>query len=192
MSAGIQPDHGVSAYDAVIGRRSVRRFLSDPVPDAVIDAVLAAASRAPSGQNMQPWFVHVVTGDAQARLSAAVTEAVKAGERSDEYDYFPKEIREPYRARRRKVGFDLFAIYGVRRDDLAGREQALLLNFRLLRSPGRAVLHDGARLGLWRVDRHGQPHDERHDGGARIRSCHLSAAGLGGIRRRGTQGVAGA
>jgi len=129
------PDPAVSAYDAVTGRRSVRAFLADAVPDETVDRILSAAARAPSGQNMQPWLVHVVTGDTRARLCREVASAVRQGERSDEYAYFPPEIREPYRARRRKVGFDLFAIYGIGRDDIAGRQEALLRNFDFFGAP---------------------------------------------------------
>lgn len=131
----VDPDPTVSALDAVAGRRSIRRFLPDPVPDAAIEGILAAASRAPSGQNMQPWLVHVVTGSIRARLCREVTDAVRAGERSDEYMYFPTEIREPYRARRRKIGFDLFAIYGIGREDVVGRQDALLRNFDFFGAP---------------------------------------------------------
>ncbi|WP_340267016.1 nitroreductase [Sphingobium mellinum] len=131
----VDPDKRVSAYDAIAGRRSVRAFLPVPVADEVIDQILTAASRAPSGQNMQPWQVHVVTGDTRARLCAEVTAAVSAGERSDEYPYFPADIREPYRSCRRKVGFDLFAIYGIGRDDLEGRQRALLRNFDFFGAP---------------------------------------------------------
>ena len=131
----VEPDITVSAFDAVAGRRSIRRFLPDPVPGEVVDRILAAASRAPSGQNMQPWLVQVVTGDTRSRLCEVVADAVRAGERSDEYRYFPSEIRDPYRSRRRKVGFDLFAIYGVERDDHAGRQAALLRNFDFFGAP---------------------------------------------------------
>ncbi len=84
---------------------------------------------------MQPWHVHVITGDTRARLCAEVAAAVKAGEHSDEYPYFPVDIREPYRARRRKVGFDLFAIYGIGRDNHEGRQHALLRNFDFFGAP---------------------------------------------------------
>lgn len=47
----------------------------------------------------------------------------------------PKQIREPYLSRRRKVGFDLFATYGIDRHDLAGRQRALLANFEFFGAP---------------------------------------------------------
>ncbi len=45
----------VEVIDAVQGRRSIRRFLPDPIDETIVRAVLDAASRAPSGTNIQPW-----------------------------------------------------------------------------------------------------------------------------------------
>jgi nitroreductase len=39
---------------ALMTRRSIRAFLPEPVPRADIEAILEAASRAPSGTNTQP------------------------------------------------------------------------------------------------------------------------------------------
>lgn len=130
-----QADISVSAFSAVTGRHSTRRFLSTPVPEDRVYEILAAASRAPSGQNMQPWLVHYVTGDTRSRLSQEVMDAAQRGERSDEYAYFPQQIREPYLSRRRKVGYDLFETYGVARDDLIGRKDAFLRNFDFFGAP---------------------------------------------------------
>jgi nitroreductase len=120
---------------AIAGRKSVRSFLPKPVDDALITDIISAAARAPSGQNMQPWLIHFVTGDTREELCKQVKGAVERGERSDDYPYFPKEIREPYLSRRRKVGFDLFAIYGVERHDVEGRKRALLRNFDFFGAP---------------------------------------------------------
>jgi nitroreductase len=122
-------------FAAVFGRKSIRQFLNRPVDETLVYEILDAAARAPSGQNMQPWLVHYVTGETRNQLCEAVIVAASAGQRSDDYDYFPKEIREPYIARRRKVGFDLFAIYGIARDDFEGRKRALLRNFQFFDAP---------------------------------------------------------
>lgn len=124
-----------AVVDAVAGRRSIRRFLPTPIPDEVVLNILAVASRAPSGQNMQPWLVHFVSGETRSRLSCEVIAAAQRGERSDEYAYFPDKIREPYLSRRRKVGYDLFALYGVDRNDLEGRKRAMLRNFEFFGAP---------------------------------------------------------
>jgi nitroreductase len=128
-------DDRLSAREAIVGRRSVRGFLPKPVPAETIRSILADAARAPSGTNSQPWFVHVVTSAARDRVSTAVLEAARSGALSAEYPYFPDEPGEPYRSRRRKVGFDLYALYGVDRKDMEGRKRAARKNFEFFGAP---------------------------------------------------------
>lgn len=53
-------------------RRSIREFNPDPVPVDLVEQAVLAASRAPSGANLQPWrFVHVTDPDARQRVRAA-------------------------------------------------------------------------------------------------------------------------
>lgn len=140
MSVGEQPAGGNAiprhdVVEAVSGRRSIRRFLPDPVDEGVVTEILRAASRAPSGTNIQPWLVHVVTGETRERLSRAVLSAAEADEISLEYAYLPEIMKEPYRSRRRKIGFDLYEKYGVERHDMAGRKAAMLRNFSFFGAP---------------------------------------------------------
>lgn len=60
-------------------RHSVRDFLPDPVPRAVIEAAVAAAGSAPSGANQQPWHF-VAVGD--PAIKARIREAAEAEERA--------------------------------------------------------------------------------------------------------------
>ena len=46
--------------DVISSRKSIRRYLPDPVPDDVIDKVLEAARWAPTGENYQPWRFIVI------------------------------------------------------------------------------------------------------------------------------------
>jgi len=113
-----------AAVDAAItSRRSVRAFLPTPVPRPVIEQILAVASRAPSGTNTQPWKVTVLTGDAKARLSAAIHQAYddpqERARHTEEYDYYPTEWAPPYVDRRRKVGWDLYGLLGIAKTDKA-------------------------------------------------------------------------
>lgn len=124
----------VTALEAVAGRRSIRRFRDTPVDDQVVRQILKLASRAPSGTNSQPWKVYVVTGDARAAVSTSVIAAATAGERREEYPYAPSWW-EPYKARQRKVGFDLYAAYGVQREDREGRRRAAFRNFEFFGAP---------------------------------------------------------
>lgn len=126
---------GLDVRSAVTGRRSVRGFLATPVSLDTVRQILADAARAPSGTNSQPWLVHVVTGAARDRVCTAVTAAAKAGRTGKEYPYFPDDAGEPYTSRRRKVGFDLYALYGIARNDMEGRKQSMLKNFQLFGAP---------------------------------------------------------
>jgi len=47
--------------DVITGRRSIRRFTGEPVPDALLQDILTAARWAPSWANTQCWEIVVVT-----------------------------------------------------------------------------------------------------------------------------------
>ncbi|WP_321422831.1 nitroreductase family protein [uncultured Methanobacterium sp.] len=46
--------------EAIVNRRSIRKFKSDPVPDEHVTALIEAARLAPSGCNAQPWRFKIV------------------------------------------------------------------------------------------------------------------------------------
>jgi nitroreductase len=106
---------------AIRTRQSLRAFLPTPVPRATIEEILEIASRAPSGTNTQPWKVTVLTGAARQRLSDAIRAAYDDPEQrklhTEEYAYYPIKWVDPYLARRRKVGWDLYGLLKIGRDD---------------------------------------------------------------------------
>lgn len=65
-------------FQAISERRSIRKFKSRPVPRAVIEQLLLAATRAPSGKNRQPWEFIVLQGEASNKLAAMLTEKAEA------------------------------------------------------------------------------------------------------------------
>ncbi len=110
---------GNPVLEAIAGRTSVRAFKPTPVDREAIERILAVASRAASGSNTQPWKVHIVTGPARDRLTADVLHAHHHEEDQHvrEYEYYMVNWREPYLARRRKVGWGLYGILGIGRGD---------------------------------------------------------------------------
>jgi nitroreductase len=50
----------VEAIQAILTRRSIRKYTPEPVPDSLIAEVLAAAMSAPSAGNQQPWQFVVI------------------------------------------------------------------------------------------------------------------------------------
>ena len=135
IAAAAESIDKAAVIETIVNRRSIRRFLPKSVPETTVRAILSQASRAPSGTNFQPWHVHVVTGAARERLSQAVIQAAEAGAYCSEYAYAPSPLMEPYLSRRRKVGFDLYGLYGVARNDMEGRKRAALRNFAFFGAP---------------------------------------------------------
>ncbi len=125
---------------ALLTRRSVRGFLPRPVPRALIERLLTLAARAPSGTNVQPWRVHVLQGDALRRLGEALVAAHDADPQpsAPDYRYYPAQWRDPYLARRRKVGWDLYGLLGIAKGDQEAAH----------RQHGRNYTFFGAPVGL--------------------------------------------
>ncbi len=48
--------------EAIRGRRSVRKYKTDPLPEQTVRELLEIASWAPSGMNTQPWLYVVIEG----------------------------------------------------------------------------------------------------------------------------------
>jgi nitroreductase len=122
--------------EAIVGRRAVRGFLPDPVPEELVRRLLVIASRAPSGSNIQPWRVAVVTGATLRELSAdLLAEHDRGTPPAPDYDYYPARWREPYLARRREVGWGLYSAVGVARGDREGAHRQRARNHTFFGAP---------------------------------------------------------
>lgn len=142
----------MNVRDALDSRRSVRDFLPTPVPGEVIRRVLAAASRAPSGGNLQPWHIDVVAGSRLDKLKALMQRrlaAVAAGDMAEqpEYSIYPKDLVAPYRNYRFKVGEDMYARLGIPREDKAGRLRWFARNFAFFGAPMALFCSVDRRMG---------------------------------------------
>jgi nitroreductase len=124
---------------AITSRRSVRAFLPTAVRQEDIEAILKVAARAPSGTNTQPWKVYVLTGNTKERLSTEILKAYNDPEIScrhaEEYHYYPLEWVSPYIDRRRKLGWDLYSLLKITRDNKAGMHAQLGRNYTFFDAP---------------------------------------------------------
>lgn len=133
VEGGVGPEvTQVDVYEAVASRRAVRTFTDEPVPRAALERVLAAAGRSPSGGNLQPWHVHVLTGAPLAELKKRTVERAAAGDPGDERQYrmYPPEPKSPYRERQSAAAAQRFGALGVRRGDAKARRTAVAANWR--------------------------------------------------------------
>jgi nitroreductase len=127
----------VTVSEAVARRRSIRAFLPTPVDMALLRDLVDRATRAPSGGNLQPWRLHIASGDALARLKAAARERLATSVFGDgaEYAVYPKDLAEPYRSRRFAVGEAMYARLGIPREDKAARLAWFANNYALFGAP---------------------------------------------------------
>src|ERR1051325_10102181 len=118
--------------EAIATRYSCRAFRSDPVPRSVVREILDRAARAPSGGNLQPWFVHVLAGERlealKDQLRPRFAQELPRGERS-EYQVYPPDLKEPYYTRRFRVGEQLYASIGIPREDRPARYRQFGRNY---------------------------------------------------------------
>ncbi len=127
----------LSVAAALEARKSIRAFLDKPVPEFLLRSLLEKAGRSPSGGNLQPWYVYVLTGDKLARfkqdMMAVFTQSPMTA--TPEYNVYPEPMPEIYQARSRKVGTDMYALMEIERDDKKGRLQAMGRNFNFFDAP---------------------------------------------------------
>ncbi len=135
----IQTQQQAIVDEAITTRRSIRAFRPTPVAREDIEAILRVAARAPSGSNTQPWKVYVLTGEKLDRLSASINavwnDPAQLLQHKEEYDYYPREWVSPYVDRRRKVGWDLYALLGLTRENKAGMHAQHGRNFAFFDAP---------------------------------------------------------
>jgi nitroreductase len=140
--------------DALAARISTRAYLDTPVREAQLRELLSLAARAPSGGNLQPWQVHVVTGAARQSVIDAVrtTQATHPfGEPELEYQIYPKPIIDPWRARRFACGEAVYAAMEIPREDKMARLVHVARNFEFFGAPvGLFVsIHRDMQEGQW-------------------------------------------
>jgi nitroreductase len=123
--------------DAIRSRVSCRAFLDTPVPVDTLRAILETAKLAPSGGNLQPWRVHVLTGAPLQDFLGLIRSKLRDQPQGEgtEYNIYPLNLKEPYRSRRFKCGEDLYATISVPRADRPRRLAQFARNYELFGAP---------------------------------------------------------
>ncbi len=141
-----------SVEEAMLGRRSVRGYLPTPIPRETIEHLLDVAARAPSGTNMQPWRVIALAGDELTRFTDALVEAFTSGAPENvERPYYPTPMIEPYLARRRKIGWDLYGLLGIARGETDKMAAHKIRNLRYFGAPVGLIctISRALEIGSW-------------------------------------------
>jgi nitroreductase len=126
----------MDVLEAMRSRKSTRAYLDTPVARETVEAVLDAARWAPSGVNIQPWRVAVVTGSTKERISTDLFAARESRQpEKPDYAYYPAQWEEPYKSRRKASGLALYAALKISKDDTFARLKAWNNNSRFFGAP---------------------------------------------------------
>lgn len=139
----------MDVYEAVASRRAVRGFTDEPVSREVLERVLAAAARAPSGGNLQPWHAFVLTGAPLAALKKRTAERLAAGDRGDErqFQMYPPDLGAPYRERQLAAADRRYTALSVARGNERARRHAVAANWDCFGAPAALLCYIERRMG---------------------------------------------
>lgn len=121
---------------AIKKRHSTRAFSDKTVTKETIRQIIDTAKHAPSGVNMQPWKVAVLTANSKAKLSAQMVKAFREkNTETTDYQYYPTEWNEIYKSRRVATGKKLYEILDIQREDKEKRLNQWEKNYRAFDAP---------------------------------------------------------
>jgi nitroreductase len=146
-------------------RRTTRDFLPTPVPESLIDEIIADGLTSPSWSNTRPIMVAVATGEVRDRMSVEFLERWKivAPARGNRWEQFKllfsrrglptsnSLIARPYRPdllpRAQRVGAELFKHLGIDRKDRVARDAAWAKNYEFFGAPVELFILTHTSLG---------------------------------------------
>jgi nitroreductase len=134
--------HAADVFEAARTRRSIRAYKPDVIPAQTLRDIVELGKHAPSGSNIQPWQVHVLTGATLKRVGGAIQQAFLTDEPGHlrDYNYYTDPIEEPYLARRRACGWGLYGTLGIGRGDHEKSKAYRASNYVFFGAPAGLVL----------------------------------------------------
>ncbi|PVZ72303.1 nitroreductase [Pelagibaculum spongiae] len=122
-------------------RYSCREYLEQPIEPKLLQQILTVASASPSGGNIQPWQVSMVSGESLQRLTSALCAAFdKKHPQQPDYPYYPNEWLMPWDQRRRDCGKALYQALGVEASDKGKRIYQWRRNFQFFAAPSAIII----------------------------------------------------
>ncbi|MBW2053429.1 MAG: nitroreductase [Deltaproteobacteria bacterium] len=126
--------------DAVKTRKSVRAYKTDPIPKEILAEIIEASLRAPSAMNVQPWNITVVAGESLNEIRKGNIEMLGSGNMPVSDFGHSKPYEGIYKERQRALGFGLYKILGIERDDKQKRMEWTMTGFRSFDAPASIIL----------------------------------------------------
>ena len=123
--------------EAIDTRLTCRDFTNELPNKNIITSIIERAKRAPSGGNLQPWRMWVVSGQPLEEFKKDIAEKIKDNPMGEgtEYNIYPPNLKEPYESRRREVGRSMYEVLNIPKEDKAGRMKQFMRNFEFFGAP---------------------------------------------------------
>jgi nitroreductase len=106
----------------------------------MIERAVALAGRAPSNCNVQPWVIHIASGDTVERLRSTLATAADDDLANDDDFSSIQTYPGVYRTRQVETARLLYGALGIARDDLKARRAAALRNYEMFGAPHAALV----------------------------------------------------
>ena len=123
--------------EAIDTRLTCRAFTNELPNRNIITSIIERAKRAPSGGNLQPRRMWVVSGQPLEEFKKDIAEKIKDNPMGEgtEYNIYPPNLKEPYESRRREVGRSMYEVLNIPKEDKAGRMKQFMRNFEFFGAP---------------------------------------------------------
>jgi nitroreductase len=132
--------------ETIRNRRTIRCFLSDPVPGETIKDLISNALWAPSWKNAQPWEILVATGEILERFKKENREALLVGKTSIPDIPLPKDLPNRFRKRYADLNEQVYEALGIVRQNTKGRVQYYAHMYALFNAPAIILILLDKRL----------------------------------------------
>ncbi len=126
--------------EAIRQRRSIRRFLSKPIPREILAEIISEARWAPSWGNTQPWEIVVAIGEPLARFKKENHQGVVSGKKVTQEISMPDSWPDKLNTRYKNIGKSVLKSLSIPRDDLEGRTRYYTEMFSLFDASGLVLL----------------------------------------------------
>ena len=126
----------MTVIDSLKKRKSVRAFLNKEVEKEKINTILESAILCPSGVNMQPFEVCVVSGDKKLEIENKMIKAFDNNQKEKmDYQYYPSEWVEPFKSRRKEMGLLLYSTLDIKKEDKQRQIEQWKANYKAFGAP---------------------------------------------------------
>lgn len=137
----------MNVSEALKKRKAVRAYTEQTVDQALLEQILSSAGHAPSGVNTQPWKVAVLTGEKKQILEEKLLQAfADRQEKKMDYQYYPLDWQEPYKARRKDCGLKMYSALEITREDKKRQIEQWAANYRAFDAPVMLLFYMDAGL----------------------------------------------